>query len=129
PDVRDIVDVTDHDAGVKPFYGGASGVIQNAQSPIANEDGTPLAERLRQYLKALPSSDPTVSYGTLTRAFGFWRPGSVRKVTQALEVTMRDDAGAGHPFIAARAIGRASDGLPGKGFFDLARDLSRGPRD
>ncbi|WP_417607832.1 NifU family protein [Primorskyibacter flagellatus] len=134
PDLRDIVDVTDHEAGAKPFYGDAPGESHNMRSPIAQEPAplnadTPLAERLRQYLKALPSSDPTVSYGTLTRAFGFWRPGSVRKVTQALEVTMRDDAGAGHPFIAARAIGRASDGLPGKGFFDLARDLSRGPRD
>ena len=31
------------------------------------------------------------------------------------------------PFIAARAISRSGDGLPGKGFFDLARSLSRGP--
>jgi Fe-S cluster biogenesis protein NfuA len=129
PDLRDIIDVTDHAAGVKPFYDGAPGAARNVQSPIANDDDIPLAERLRQYLEALPPSDPTVSYGTLTRALGFWRPGSVRKVTQALEDTMRDDAGAGQPFIAARAIGRASDGLPGKGFFDLARDLSRGPRD
>jgi Fe-S cluster biogenesis protein NfuA len=134
PDLRDIVDVTDHEAGAKPFYGGAPGVIQNMRSPIAKEPEPqdaeiPLAERLRQYLKALPPTDPTVSYGTLTRAFSLRLPGSVRKVTQALEDTMRDDAGAGHPFIAARAIGRASDGLPGKGFFDLARDLSRGPRE
>jgi NFU1 iron-sulfur cluster scaffold homolog, mitochondrial len=56
-------------------------------------------------------------------------PGSVRKVTAALEATMREDAVAGRPFIAARAISRGRSGLPGKGFFDLARALSRGPNE
>ena len=42
---------------------------------------------------------------------------------------MREDAAAGRPFIAARTISRAREGLPGKGFFDLARALSHGPQD
>jgi hypothetical protein len=42
---------------------------------------------------------------------------------------MREDAAAGRPFIAARAVNRGSAGLPGKGFFDLARALALGPRD
>lgn len=134
PNLRDIVDVTDHDAGAKPFYAGTPGVARGIRSPVAKEQGrpgvvTPLAERLRKHLETLPPSNPSISYGALARSFGLWQPGSVRKVTQALEDTMHDDARAGRPFIAARAISRASDGLPGKGFFDLARDLSRGPRD
>ena len=42
---------------------------------------------------------------------------------------MREDAAAGRPFIAARAISRAQEGIPGQGFFDLACALSRGPQD
>ncbi len=42
---------------------------------------------------------------------------------------MREDAAADRPFIAARAVNRGRDRLPGKGYFDLARALSRGPRD
>jgi hypothetical protein len=75
----------------------------------------------------LPSSAGTASYGAIARALGLWMPGSVRRVTRALEDTMRQDAHKGRPFIAARAVSRAAEGLPGKGFFDLARDLGRGP--
>jgi len=42
---------------------------------------------------------------------------------------MREDAAQSRPFIAARVISRAGEGLPAEGFFDLARTLSRGPRD
>jgi hypothetical protein len=56
-------------------------------------------------------------------------PGSVGKITAALETTMREDAVAGRPFIAARAVSRGRSGLPGKGFFDLARTLGRGPQE
>jgi hypothetical protein len=48
----------------------------------------------------------------------------VRKVTQALEATMREDAAADRPFVAAGVVNRHS-GLPGKGFFDLAQALGR----
>jgi len=58
-----------------------------------------------------------------------WMPGSVRHVTRALETTMREDAAADRPFLAARAVSRGLQSLPGKGFFDLARVLSRGPRE
>ena len=145
PDVQTIVDVTDHEAGTEPFYGRMTGRAGPVTSPIAGPapgappsgasveapwDGDPpLASRVRRYLEALPSSAPAVSYGALTRALGLWRRGSVRRITRALEDTMREDARAGRPFIAARAVSRATDGLPARGFFDLARDLSRGPRE
>ena len=88
-----------------------------------------LADRVRAHLEALPPEQVPIPYGALARALGMWRPGSVARVTAALETTMREDAAAGRPFIAARAVGRGRDGLPGKGFFDLARALSRGPRE
>jgi len=50
-------------------------------------------------------------------------------VTSALEATMRVDAALGTPFIAARAVSRSGDKLPGKGFFELAQALERGPMD
>lgn len=87
-----------------------------------------LSGRVRAYLDGLAEDQVLLTYGELARALGLWMPGSVRKVTRALEVTMREDAAAGRPFIAAHVISRGRDSLPGKGYFDLARTLSRGPR-
>jgi len=87
-----------------------------------------LAARVRSHLEALPADQAPVTYGALARALGLWTPGSVRRITEALEETMREDAAAGRPFIAARAVSRAGEGLPGKGFFDLAITLARGPQ-
>lgn len=130
PELRAIVDVTDHDAGSTPFYGRDPGVLSVLNSPLAGAargEALTLSDRVRRHLESLPSSAGTASYGAIARALGLWMPGSVRRVTRALEDTMRQDAHKGRPFIAARAVSRAAEGLPGKGFFDLARDLGRGP--
>lgn len=133
PELRGIVDETDHGAGASPFYRDRGGAVPSVGSPLvrASAEGNPapIAERVRRHLEALPPSTPTISYGALARALGYRLPGSVRKVTRALEDTMHEDARAGRPFIAARAVSRAGNGLPGKGFFDLARELERGPRE
>ncbi|MEM1162868.1 MAG: DUF6522 family protein [Pseudomonadota bacterium] len=88
-----------------------------------------LSHRVRAHLETLGADESTITYGALARALGLWTPGSIAKVTRALESTMREDAGADRPFIASRAVNRGRDKLPGKGYFDLARALSRGPRD
>lgn len=88
-----------------------------------------LSDRVRAHLQGLGVQDMPITYGALARALGLWMPGSVGKVTRALEKTMREDAAAGRPFVAARAVSRGGDGLPGQGFFDLARTLSRGPQE
>jgi Fe-S cluster biogenesis protein NfuA len=88
-----------------------------------------LAQRVRAHLASLRPDQTPIGYGALARALGLWRPGSVGRVTAALETTMREDAAAGRPFVAARAVGRGRNGLPGRGFFDLARALARGPRE
>lgn len=88
-----------------------------------------LPQLVRAHLEALGPDQSTISYGALARALGLWMPGSVGKVTRTLEKTMREDAAACRPFIAARATSRGRSGLPGKGFFDLALALSRGPKE
>jgi len=87
-----------------------------------------LPNRVRDHLETLPPDEIPITYGTLARTLGLWMPGAVGKITAALETTMREDAAAGRPFIAARVVSRGRDGLPGKGFFDFARILSRGPQ-
>ena len=87
-----------------------------------------LSKRVRAHLEGLTEDEVPITYGALARALGLWTPGSIAKVTRALETTMREDATADRPFIATRAVNRGRDKLPGKGYFDLARALSRGPR-
>ncbi len=87
-----------------------------------------LPNRVRAHLETLPPDRIPITYGALARALGLWMPGAVAKITAALETTMREDAATGSPFIAARAVSRGRSGLPGKGFFDLARALARGPQ-
>ncbi|MFP7674892.1 DUF6522 family protein [Marivita sp. S0852] len=97
------------------------------QTDIDAKPETDLPHRVRTYLEDLGSDHAPITYGTLARGLGLWMPGSVGKVTRALETTMREDAAAGRPFIAARVVSRGRKDLPAQGFFDLARTLSRGP--
>ena len=84
--------------------------------------GRRLADRVRRHLDRLGPAEVPVTYGRLARALGLFLPGSVRKVTDALETTMHEDAAAHRPFVAALVVTRGT-GLPGKGFFDLAEGL------
>ncbi len=107
--------------------GSAREVPPPQETGVAAEREQALADRVRAYLAALLPSDVPVAYGTIARAMGLWTPGSIRRITAALETTMREDAAADRPFIAVRAVSRARDSLPARGFFDLAIALSRGP--
>jgi hypothetical protein len=69
--------------------------------------------------------DATITYQGLARALGLKPPHTIHRVIQALELTMREDAAAGRPFIAARVISRTRGGLPAPGFFNLATRLGR----
>lgn len=100
------------------------GTIQEVPPARKRAQADPLADDVRRYLEALEPGQAPVTYGRLARALGFYMPGSVRKITQALETTMREDADAGRHFVAALAVNRGT-GMPGKGFFDLAAQLGR----
>lgn len=93
----------------------------------AAKAGDALRNRVRAHLDGLPVEALPIGYGRLARALGMYMPGSVGKLTSALEATMREDAAAGRPFVAALAVSRGRPGLPGRGFFDRARALGRGP--
>lgn len=104
--------------------GSAQEIRPPRETGVAVDRERELAQRVRSYLTGLAQHQVPVTYGALARALGLLTPGSVRRITRALETTMREDAAAKLPFIAARAVSRGRDGLPGRGFFDLARALS-----
>ena len=218
PEVRDIVDVTDHAAGATPYYSAAPGDEQQPKRPllyrpvpsdaIVREDGqflispdylaprlgmdvetlraamqsgevvcqsesgtgtdagktrlimrssrrgwaaeiasdgtaheipapraaakaataaTALRDRIRAHLTDLSAADVPMTYGQLARAMGLYMPGSISKVTQALEATMVEDAKNGAPFLASLVVSKVGQGNAAKGFFQQARALGRGP--
>lgn len=66
-----------------------------------------------------------ISYGALARYLNVTEPGSIARVTEALEALMRDDMAAGRPFVAAMCEGKLSGGMPALGFFQTAAVLGR----
>ena len=49
-----------------------------------------LSDRVRAHLECLAEKEVPITLGELASALGLWTPGSVDKVTQALETTMRE---------------------------------------
>lgn len=87
--------------------------------------GSELRDRIRVHLTGLSAADVPVTYGQLARALGLYMPGSIGKVTQALEATMVEDAETGAPFLAALVVSKLGDGEAAKGFHQQARALGR----
>lgn len=108
--------------------GTAREVPPSRPAPASPAKESSLADRVRRYLEALPAHKLPITYGGLARGLGMYMPGSIRKVTDALETTMREDAEGGRPFVAARVVGRGPELLPGRGFFELAAALGCAPR-
>lgn len=79
---------------------------------------------LAEALQGLASRGEVISYGALARGLAVPGPGSIARLTMALEELMAEDAEAGRPFRAA--LCRAKTGpLPALGFFDAAIRLGR----
>ncbi len=93
----------------------------------AAEAGSVLRDRIRVHLEGLSPTDVPIAYGQLARAVGLYLPGSIAKVTQALEATMAGDADSGAPFPASLVVSKVGQGDAGKGFHQQARKLGRGP--
>ncbi|MFG6667010.1 hypothetical protein ACGK9R_07860 [Halomonas sp. HNIBRBA4712] len=89
---------------------------------------TPLTEAVRRLLENAPKSALPLTYQQVAEALGLAPPRTIARVTGALEELMREDAESGRPFLAALVVSRR-DGVPGHGFFELARALSRFPDD
>jgi len=73
----------------------------------------------------------TIGYGALARRLAIAGPGSIHRLTGALEALMAEDAAADRPFRAALCEGKLRGGRPAPGFFEAARRLGRfaGPLD
>ena len=52
-------------------------------------------------------------------------PHAIHKLTLALEDLVREDHAAGRPLLAAVAVSRTGNGIPGRGFFQLLSELGR----
>lgn len=79
-------------------------------------------------LADLAARQDTTTYGALAADLGLTGPGTIARLTTALEALMEEDAAQGRPFRAALVTARGSD-LPARGFFEKAAALGRGAPD
>ncbi len=106
---------------------GADGVTQEAVGELGDAADEGLAGRVRSHLMCEAPERLPLAYGALAEALGVAPPHAIGRVARALEATMREDAAAGRPFIAALVVGRARGGIPAPGFFELAAALGSQP--
>ena len=85
----------------------------------------PSLSDLAAALDELAAKRELVSYGALALKLAIPGPGSINKLTFALESLMREDAAKGRPFRAVLCRAKVGNGLPARGFFDTATRLGR----
>jgi hypothetical protein len=88
-------------------------------------DLTAIQPALRAVLVAQARRGETIQYRDLASEAQVPPPHSIHKTAEALEEIARADHEAGRPLLATLAVGKASGGLPGPGFFQLLRELGR----
>jgi hypothetical protein len=76
-------------------------------------------------LLRLAAERRTATYHELAELAGVPPPHRIHSLTLLLEDLVRDDHAAGRPLLAACAVGRAQNGIPGPGFFQLLQQLGR----
>ncbi|MDG2285294.1 MAG: hypothetical protein P8N43_07170 [Alphaproteobacteria bacterium] len=81
------------------------------------------SSRIADILKAIARDGGTITYREIADRAQIPSPGRIQTVTGALEEMIRADHAAGRPLLAAVAISRSGDGLPGAGFFELCREI------
>lgn len=82
----------------------------------------PLTATLRSLLVDLAREGRTISYLDLALAADMTPPQVIHRVTEALEILIREDHASGRPLLAALATRKAGD-QPGRGFFLLLGEL------
>ncbi|MBZ9567725.1 hypothetical protein KGQ91_08515 [Modicisalibacter tunisiensis] len=90
---------------------------------------TRLAAQVRRLLETTPREALPMTYHQVAETLGLQPPRIIQQVALALEETMREDAEAEQPFMAALVVSRQGQGLPARGFFDLAVALGRFPEE
>ena len=89
-----------------------------------------LIAALRSALLDCALAGESVTYNVLAARVGFPGPHRIHRLTELLEIMIREDHAAGRPLLAAVAVSRAQrnaagDGIPGRGFFHLLAELGR----
>ncbi|HSR72342.1 MAG TPA: hypothetical protein VLL72_08170 [Kiloniellales bacterium] len=84
-----------------------------------------LAAATRTALIALAREGRCATYRELAAQVPVPPPHSIHRLTLTLEDLAREDHAAGRPLVSALAVSRARPGLPGRGFFQLLRELGR----
>ncbi|GAB4393308.1 MAG: hypothetical protein Tsb0032_12230 [Kiloniellaceae bacterium] len=88
-------------------------------------DDQRLLHALRRELTACAKAGETVTYRDVAWRVAFPGPHAIHRLTALLEVMVREDHAAGRPLLAALAVSRAQNGIPGRGFFQLLAELGR----
>ena len=81
------------------------------------------SSRIAEILKATARSGGTITYREIADGAEIPSPRRIQTITRALEDSIRADHAAGRPLLAAVAVSRAGDGLPGAGFFQLCGEI------
>jgi len=83
----------------------------------------PSLMRLREILIGFARKKNTVTYNELAIAFEMPPPHRIHRLTLMLEDLVREDHTADLPLLAAVAVSRGHEGIPGRGFFQLLAEL------
>ena len=76
-----------------------------------------LKERLRYQLIEQARMGCPATYRELAEGLALTPPNTIRRVAEALEELVDEDAAAGRPLLAALAISKTRPGMPAPGFF------------
>ncbi len=90
-----------------------------------NAEDRELIAKLRRALLDCARTGETVTYNALAGRVDFPGPHRIHRLTGLLEVLIREDHAAGRPLLAALAVSRSQNGIPGRGFFGLLVELGR----
>ena len=80
---------------------------------------------VRACLVRLAGERRTATYDELATLAGVPPPHRIHALTLLLEDLIREDHAAGRPLLAACAVSRAQNGIPGPGYFQLLQALGR----
>ena len=97
----------------------------SASGPAAAPEASGLSAAVRAALLPFARAGDTVAYRDLAPLVPVPPPHGIHKLTLALEALVREDHAAGRPLIAALAVSRVGDNVPGRGFFQLLAELGR----
>jgi len=85
-----------------------------------------MKEQIREVLIKAAKQNDTIFYSEVGKVVGLdmSNPGERSKLANILDEINREEHGLGRPLLSVVVVQKES-GHPGKGFFDLARELSR----